>query len=77
VRLIIALLLWSTYGKADDTGVAMQVAAQALVKQTGLDKKIEEVVKENVPKEVQEWVGRISIPMKAIADQRIEISFEF
>jgi ribosomal protein S3AE len=56
---------------------ALRVAMEAALKQSGADKKIEEVVRKYITKDIEETLGKFIGPVKIVVDQKVEFKWEF
>lgn len=79
MKLMFMLLLVMTQDVSAETREqeALRVAMEAALKQSGADKKIEEVVRKYVTKDIEAMLGKFLGPVKIVVDQRVEFKWEF
>lgn len=56
---------------------AARMAAEAALKQSGVDKMIENKVREYITKDVEKVLGKVLGPVKIVVDKRVELKWEF
>ena len=79
MKLIFLLLIGMTQDVLASTREqeALRVAMEAALKQSGADKKIEEVMRKYITKDIEETLGKFLGPVKIVVDQRVEFKWEF
>lgn len=78
MQLIVVFILFiSMSSYAGNEQEAIQQAALATYKQSGLEKNINQLIKDTVPKEYIELFEKISPAVLAITTKRVELKWNF